>query len=223
MFNDIANRYDLLNHMLSFGIDRRWRRKLIRRLPAESKIALLDVATGTGDLAIAAAASTQCIITATDIAEKMMEAGRRKVESAGLTNRITFLKADAEALPFEEAAFDAVMAAFGVRNFEIPGKGLAEFFRVLKPGGKLLILEFSMPKNKGLRIIYSLYFGRILPLIGRLVSKHPDAYRYLPDSVSDFPFGDAFTSLLIDAGFTRATATPLSGGIATLYEAAKGV
>jgi demethylmenaquinone methyltransferase / 2-methoxy-6-polyprenyl-1,4-benzoquinol methylase len=221
MFNEISGRYDLLNHLLSFGIDRRWRNKLIRRLEHQNPILLLDVATGTGDLAIAAALATNARITATDIAEKMMDGGRKKVASKGLTERISFRKADAEALPFEPNTFDALMVAFGVRNFENLGQGLSEFLRVLRPGGQALILEFSMPASRMLKLVYKLYFGKFLPVIGRMISKHPDAYTYLPDSVDHFPHGEAFASLLSDAGFVHVTQTTLSGGIATLYEGVK--
>jgi demethylmenaquinone methyltransferase / 2-methoxy-6-polyprenyl-1,4-benzoquinol methylase len=218
MFNAISRRYDLLNHLLSFGIDRRWRRKLIARLPAGSKVRVLDVATGTGDLAIAAARHTGAHITATDIAWKMMEQGEKKVLRLGLQNHITFIQADAEALPFEDKTFDALMVAFGVRNFEHLDKGLHEFFRVLKPGSKVLVLEFSMPRNIMIRALYRLYFGRILPVIGKLVSRHPDAYRYLPESVDLFPYGDAFLDHLQKAGFVQSGHWTLSGGIAMLYE-----
>lgn len=219
MFNDISGRYDLLNHLLSFGIDRRWRRRLIRRLDSNSEMALLDLATGTGDLAIAAALRTKATITATDIAEKMMEVGRRKVERRGLQGRITFIRAEAESLPFPDASFDAAMVAFGVRNFWDLEKGLSEIRRVLKPGGKLLLLEFSMPQNRLVRMIYKTYFGKVLPLIGRIVSKHREAYNYLPDSVQQFPYGDALVGLLKTAGFVNADYKSLSGGIAMLYEA----
>lgn len=219
MFNDISGRYDLLNHLLSFGVDRRWRRRLIRRLNSDTEMALLDVATGTGDLAIAAALRTRATITATDIAEKMMDAGRRKVERKGLSERITFQRAEAEELPFPDDSFDAAMVAFGVRNFWDLEKGLSEIRRVLKSGGKLLVLEFSMPRNRLVRLIYRTYFGKVLPLIGRLISKHPDAYNYLPDSVQQFPYGDALVGLLKTAGFVNADYQSLSGGIAMLYEA----
>lgn len=219
MFNDISGRYDLLNHLLSFGIDKRWRKKLISRLNSDTEITLLDLATGTGDLAIAAAQATNATITGADISSKMMEAGARKVEKRGLEGRITFVKAEAEELPFADSTFDAAMVAFGVRNFWDLEQGLREIRRVLKPGGKLLVLEFSMPQNRVLKLLYRFYFGKVLPLIGRLVSKHPDAYNYLPDSVDRFPYGEAFLAHLSGAGFINGTTTPLSGGIAMLYEA----
>lgn len=218
MFNNISGRYDLLNHLLSFGIDRRWRSRLIKRLDFADKFSLLDVATGTGDLAIAAALKTEADITATDIADSMMEAGRRKVEKRNLSDRITFVRAEAENLPFADSSFDAVIVAFGVRNFGDPEAGLREIHRVLKPHGKFLVLEFGMPRNFLLRTFYRFYFRKILPLAGRIVSGHFNAYSYLPESVEKFPHGDDFVALLNDAGFTNAGFTPLSGGIAMLYE-----
>lgn len=219
MFNNISGRYDLLNHLLSFGIDRRWRSRLIKRLDFADKFSLLDVATGTGDLAIAAALKTEADIIATDIADSMMEAGRRKVEKRKLSVRIRFVKAEAEALHFDDSSFDAVMVAFGVRNFDDPEAGLKEFRRVLKPQGKLLVLEFGMPPNIFLKTFYRFYFRKVLPLAGRIVSGHRNAYSYLPESVDKFPHGDDFVALLRTAGFGQASCTKLSGGIAMLYEA----
>jgi demethylmenaquinone methyltransferase/2-methoxy-6-polyprenyl-1,4-benzoquinol methylase len=219
MFNDISARYDLLNHLLSFGIDRRWRRRLIRRLQQGDPSKVLDVATGTGDLAIAAARNTQAQITGVDISVGMMARGQTKVAAAGLSPRIMFVEGAAEVLPFGNGTFDAVMVAFGVRNFADLPQGLHEFFRVLKPGGKVLILEFSMPENNLLGALYRFYFRSILPRIGRAISGHPEAYSYLPDSVKQFPYGDSFLAHLSRAGFDQCTASPLSGGIASLYEA----
>ncbi len=223
MFNDISHKYDMLNNLLSLGIDRSWRRKLIGRLERKQAIHLLDVATGTGDLAIAAALSTQATITATDIAEKMMEVGRLKADKLNLNGRIRFQRADAESLPFPDNTFDALMVGFGIRNFHHFGQGLLELHRVLKPGGQLLILEFSMPANPLLSKCFKLYFGKILPKVGRFISKHPDAYNYLPESVKEFPYGHQFVKCLQRAGFETAHFTTLSSGIAMLYEAYAGV
>ena len=221
MFNDISARYDLLNHLLSFGIDRRWRKRLIRRLQQTDPQKVLDVATGTGDLAITAALRTRASITGADISAGMMNKGKRKVDAAGLSGRIQFIEGAAESLPFSDGTYDAVMVAFGVRNFADLQQGLNEFFRVLKPGGKVLILEFSMPENNLLGALYRFYFRSILPRIGRAVSGHPEAYSYLPDSVTSFPYGEAFLKHLSDAGFMRCSGKPLSGGIAALYEAVR--
>jgi demethylmenaquinone methyltransferase / 2-methoxy-6-polyprenyl-1,4-benzoquinol methylase len=218
MFNDISGRYDLLNHLLSFGIDRRWRRRLILRLLEGDPAKVLDVATGTGDLAIAATRSTQAQITGVDISVGMMARGQTKVAAANLSPRIMFVEGAAEMLPFSDNTFDAVMVAFGVRNFADLPQGLNEFFRVLKPGGKVLILEFSMPENNLLGALYRFYFSKVLPRIGRIISGHPEAYSYLPDSVKQFPYGAAFLAYLSRAGFDQCTTTPLSGGIASLYE-----
>jgi len=222
MFNDISTKYDMLNNLLSLGIDKRWRRRLIGRLDQERELHLLDVATGTGDLAIAAALSTKAVITATDIAEKMMEVGRRKADKLGLNGRIIFQKANAEKLPFPDNTFDALMVGFGVRNFLHFGQGMRELHRVLKPGGQLLVLEFSMPANPMLSKLFRLYFGTILPKVGKLISRHPDAYNYLPESVKEFPFGPQFIKCLQTAGFKTAEYTILSSGIAMLYEARAG-
>ncbi len=218
MFNDISPRYDFLNHFLSMGIDRRWRNRLIRKLRTLDPETVLDVATGTGDLAIAAAKATRAHITATDIAEKMMAIGKNKTAEKGLSDRIRFMKADAEALPFEDESFDVVMVAFGVRNFTDLERGLGELYRVLRPGGKVFILEFSMPRKRIIRACYRFYFGGLLPVIGRIVSRHPDAYRYLPDSVDRFPNGDSLLKHMQNAGFSRTSHQPLSCGIASLYE-----
>lgn len=217
MFNAISPRYDFLNHILSLGIDRRWRRKLIQRISPDTTT-ILDVATGTGDLAIAAAKSTHAHIMATDIAEKMMAYGIQKARNEGLQDRITFSKAAAESLPFGDHSFDTVMVAFGIRNFGDPVQGLKEFRRVLKPGGMLLVLEFSMPKNPLIKTLYRFYFGRILPWIGGRISKNHEAYRYLPESVDQFPYGEHFTSMMCQASFVKTTFTPMTGNIAMLYE-----
>ncbi|HRZ42243.1 MAG TPA: bifunctional demethylmenaquinone methyltransferase/2-methoxy-6-polyprenyl-1,4-benzoquinol methylase UbiE [Bacteroidales bacterium] len=221
MFNDISERYDLLNHLLSFGIDQRWRKKLVKRLALLHPGEVLDVATGTGDLALAVAKVTKARITGTDIAEKMLEIASRKISDRGMAERIRFVHADGESLPFEDHSFDAVTIAFGIRNFENPLAGLHEFYRVLKPGGQVFILEFSMPESRLIRWLYTLYFGRILPKIGRWISKHPQAYTYLPDSVEAFPYGDRFCRMMQEASFQVTESKSLSGGIAMLYTGVK--
>lgn len=217
MFNDISDRYDLLNHLLSFGIDRRWRKVLVKKLAKTHPGEVLDVATGTGDLALAVALATQARITGTDIAEKMLEIAEKKTSKRGLAARIRFVAADGESLPFDDQSFDAVTIAFGIRNFEDPLAGIQEFFRVLKPGGNVYILEFAMPRSPIVRWFYRGYFGKILPKIGSWISKHPQAYSYLPDSVEAFPHGESFLRMMLQAEFTGLKAIPLSGGIAMLY------
>lgn len=220
MFDGIAARYDLLNHLLSMGIDKGWRRKAIREVAAINPKTILDVATGTGDLAIAAAKKLpDAQITGVDISVGMLEVGRKKMAAQGLN--ITMLEGDSERLPFADASFDAVMCAYGVRNFENLEAGLRDMARVLRPGGKLAILEFSRPKAFPMSQIYNFYFKAILPTIGRLVSKHSSAYTYLPASVAVFPEGADFLEILKRAGFSKVAAWPLTFGITTLYTASR--
>jgi demethylmenaquinone methyltransferase/2-methoxy-6-polyprenyl-1,4-benzoquinol methylase len=220
-FDDIAPWYDFLNHFLSLGIDRQWRKKLIRKLPEGPGIHVLDVATGTADLAILAARKKSCRVSACDISRKMMAIGKKKAKAKGLDGQIEMIWASAEDLPFDSNHFDAVMVAFGVRNFVSLENGLAEMYRVVKPGGNLLVLEFSTPRNPLLRAIYLLYFRRVLPVLGGLLSKNRKAYDYLPESVLKFPQGETFMRLLETTGFKRTDTQPLTGGIATLYTAYK--
>jgi demethylmenaquinone methyltransferase/2-methoxy-6-polyprenyl-1,4-benzoquinol methylase len=220
MFDGIASRYDLLNHLLSLGIDRGWRKKAIREVKSIQPKDILDVATGTGDLAIAAAkALPESRITGVDISVGMLEVGRSKLAEQQLSGQITLQEADSEALPFPDAAFDAVMCAYGVRNFEHLEAGLKEMKRVLRPGGKLVILEFSRPKAFPMVQLYGFYFKAILPLIGRLVSRHSKAYTYLPESVAVFPEGTDFCRILEKSGFKNPKARPLTFGVTTLYTA----
>lgn len=220
MFDTISPRYDLLNHLLSFGVDRSWRRSLVRMVKRSGAVDILDEATGTGDLAIMMARSIPAArITGTDISEGMLAVGRAKVARSGYgtPERITLKREDAENLSFAGGTFDAVTAAFGVRNFEDIPAGLAEMFRVLKPGGGVYILEFGPPRNKIFGALYRFYFHRILPLLGAAVSKNKAAYRYLPESVDGFPYGAPFVGMMAAAGFTRCGFRNLSGGIAQLY------
>ncbi|MBS1615203.1 MAG: bifunctional demethylmenaquinone methyltransferase/2-methoxy-6-polyprenyl-1,4-benzoquinol methylase UbiE [Bacteroidetes bacterium] len=222
MFDGIAPRYDLLNHLLSLGIDKRWRRKAIRSIVAAEPRQILDVATGTGDLAVAASKRfPQANITGVDISAGMLEIGRKKMAEFGLSERVVLLQADSEQLPFAEKAFDAVICAYGVRNFEHLEAGLQEMCRVMRPGGRLAILEFSKPKAFPFSQLYRFYFRFILPFVGRMVSRHSKAYTYLPESVAAFPEGEAFLEILNRCGFSQAKAKPLSFGITTLYVAVK--
>jgi demethylmenaquinone methyltransferase/2-methoxy-6-polyprenyl-1,4-benzoquinol methylase len=217
MFNNIAPRYDLLNHVLSMGIDKSWRKKAVKLLKNEKHELLLDVATGTADFAIAASALHPGKIEGVDIAEKMLDAGRKKIIKLGLENMISLSKADSENLPFADNTFDAVTVGFGVRNFENLDKGLAEIFRVLKPGGTSLVLEFSNPVAFPVKQLYNMYFNYILPWVGRAVSKDNAAYSYLPESVKAFPSGNGFLTVYEKAGFSGASFIPLTFGIASIY------
>ena len=222
MFDGIAPRYDLLNHLLSLGIDKGWRRKAIRTLEAAQPKAILDVATGTGDLAIAASKHfPEAQITGVDISAGMLEIGRKKLAGLGLSGRIAMQQADSEQLPFGNDEFDAVICAYGVRNFENLEAGLREMQRVLRPGGRLAVLEFSKPKAFPFAQLYRFYFRFILPLVGRIVSRHSKAYTYLPESVAAFPEGKDFLQILARCGFSGAKARPLTFGITTLYTATK--
>jgi demethylmenaquinone methyltransferase / 2-methoxy-6-polyprenyl-1,4-benzoquinol methylase len=221
MFNSISGRYDFLNHFLSLGIDIRWRKKAIRFLREQKPKTILDVATGTGDFAIEALTLNPDKIIGVDISEGMLEVGKRKIRSLGLENKITLQLADSENLPFPDNFFDAVIVAFGVRNFEDLDKGLKEIFRVVKTGGSLVVLEFSKPKAFPLKQFYYFYFKFVLPVVGKLVSRDKAAYTYLPESVQAFPDGEDFLKRLVQAGFSSVSANPLSFGISSLYTAKK--
>ncbi len=222
MFDRIAFRYDFLNRVLSFGIDRGWRRRTVRSVQADRPETILDVATGTGDLAIGLARAlpgTQ--VTGVDLAPAMLAVGRRKVARKRIAGVAALLEGDAENLPFEAGSFEAVTAGFGVRNFgDIPA-GLAEMHRVLRPDGSVHILEFSMPPGRIFGKLYVFYFRRLLPFIGGVISGEGRAYRYLQQSVEDFPYGDRFAGLMEQAGFTNITQTPLTRGLAIIYRGVK--
>jgi len=221
MFNNIAHRYDFLNHFLSAGIDYSWRRKAIRMLGESHPKTILDVATGTADLAIEAVKIHPEHITGIDIAEDMLAIGRKKIIKKKLSRLITLEAGDSEALKFEDDTFDAAMVAFGVRNFENLEKGLSEMYRVLNKGGIVLVLEFSKPKNFPVKQLYNFYFRYILPFFGRIISGDKDAYVYLPDSVGEFPHGKAFLNILSNVGFKDPVYKPLTFGIASVYTGKK--
>ncbi len=221
MFNNISGRYDFLNHFLSAGIDVVWRRKAIKLLQERQPKNILDVATGTGDFAIEALQLKPEKIIGVDISDGMLTVGRKKMLTKGYSDIIQLIHGDSENLPFEENKFDAAIVAFGVRNFENLEKGLSEIIRVLKPGGKLVVLEFSKPTRFPFKQVYTLYFKAILPLIGRIVSKDKSAYTYLPASVDAFPDGSKFTTILTKVGFNNTTCKPLTFGISSLYTGSK--
>jgi demethylmenaquinone methyltransferase/2-methoxy-6-polyprenyl-1,4-benzoquinol methylase len=221
MFNDIAPRYDFLNHFLSAGIDIQWRKKVRKHLAAFKPNMILDVATGTGDLAIELSKLKPEKIIAVDIADEMLAFGRKKIKSNPLEEIIEFSNGDSENLPFENDTFDAVTVAFGVRNYETLQNGLKEMVRVMKPGGRVAILEFSKPKKFPFKQIYNFYFSFILPIFGKVVSKHNNAYTYLPDSVQKFAEDQAFIEEMEKAGYKETGQTRLTMGIATLYYGTK--
>lgn len=221
MFDHIAPKYDFLNHLLSLGIDKLWRKKAVRLLKAYRPSRILDVATGTGDFAIAAAKISPDEIVGFDLSEQMIRVGEEKVKRLGLEPVIHFQKGDSEDMPFASESFDAITVAFGVRNFENLQKGLSEFKRVLKPGGVAVILEFSKPRYFPFKQLYQFYFFRILPFIGGLVSKDSPAYSYLPESVMAFPDDRDFLNILRQVGFSKLSQYRLSLGIATIYLAEK--
>ncbi len=222
MFNAISPKYDALNRILSAGIDQSWRRKTLREIRATGALNLLDVATGTADLALALAKGIPgSRVVGVDISAGMLELGRSKVRARDLEGRVRLDLGDGEQLPYEESSFGAVTVAFGVRNFENLEQGLRDMRRVLEPGGTLAVLEFSQPTAWPLRSLYLFYFKNILPRIGRLVSKDASAYTYLPNSVQAFPYGEAFAAKLREAGFKSVRVRPLTFGIASLYLAIK--
>lgn len=222
MFDSISGRYDLLNRLLSMGTDVRWRKRAVREIGRRtSPRQILDVATGTGDLAVTALMLNPGKVTGIDISDRMLEVGREKMNRLKLNDRIELLTGDSESISFGDLTFDAVMCAFGVRNFENTVKGLSEMFRVLNHGGVVMILEFSRPSWFPLKQIYGFYFRRILPWIGRRISGDREAYSYLPDSVMSFPDNEAFLSLLTGVGFSKVKQIRLSGGIASIYSGEK--
>ena len=223
MFDNIAPYYDMLNRVLSLGIDQRWRRAMIHELAAVPHAQLLDVATGTADVAIALRKQLPGVehIVGLDLSHEMLEIGRQKIAKRNYSADIDMIQGDSEALPFEADRFDAITVAFGVRNFENLEAGLREMHRVLKPGGKLVVLEFSRPTVFPLKQGFNFYFKNILPQIGKWQSKDPRAYEYLYESVQAFPDGADFTAVLNRCGFDERTADPQTFGICSLYTGIK--
>jgi len=221
MFDNISRRYDLLNGLLSLGVHRYWRNALVKSVQPVQGKNIIDVATGTADVALGLAKYHPLKVTGTDISEEMMNVGRAKVSRKGLENIIGFMKASAEQLPFDDNKFDVATVAYGVRNFENTERGIREIFRVLKPGAQIAVLEFSRPKTFPIKQIFTFYFKRILPLVGRLIAKDTRAYTYLPESVQEFPEGEAFLRILQSQGFIKTRCKALTFGIASLYTAYK--
>jgi len=221
MFDNIAPKYDFLNHFLSFGIDKIWRRKAIRLLMKYNPANILDVATGTGDFGIESLKTGAQKVVGVDISEEMLAVGRVKIEKLGLGNRIVLQQGDSEELKFSDNSFDAVTVAFGVRNFENLSKGIDEIFRVLKPGGIVCVLEFSKPRYFPVKQLYTFYSFYILPFWGRLFSNDKSAYRYLPESVEVFPDGEDFLAVLMKSGFTQTIQHRQTFGVATIYTGIK--
>lgn len=222
MFDNIAPKYDFLNQLLSLGIHKGWRKKSVKLLLPLAPKNMLDVATGTGDFAIEANKRLNPDkITGVDISEGMMKIGREKLKKLKLDHKIDLVIGDSESLPFAEHSFDAITVGFGVRNFENLEKGMAGMFRVLKPGGMLVVLEFSRPRTFPIKQLFNFYFNRVTPFVGKVFSKDNRAYTYLPESVSAFPDGDQFIAIMKKTGFSDCTWQPLTFGIASIYTGTK--
>jgi len=217
MFDNISSRYDFLNHFLSLGIDKIWRRRAVKILSKSKPNNILDIATGTGDFAISLSKLNPKQIIGVDISKGMIEIGKKKLKTKKLDSMIDFKIADSENLPFENNSFDAITVAFGVRNFENLKDGLSEMLRVSKPTGKTIILEFSKPKKFPTKHLFNFYSKRVIPFFGRLISKDKRAYAYLPESVDAFPEGNDFIAIMKEIGYNEIKSWRLSGGIATIY------
>ena len=222
MFNNISKEYDILNRVISFGIDVSWRKKIVKILKSKNPSTILDVATGTGDLAIAMAKTNANKIIGLDISKGMLDVGIEKIKKKNLNNTIDMVIGDSENLKYEDNFFDAVTVSFGVRNFESLDSGLSEIFRVLKPNGSLVILETSNPTKFPFKQFYRFYSKFILPTIGKIFSKDKVAYNYLSESSAEFPYGEKFNNILKKIGFTNVVDFPQTFGVATIYVASKG-
>jgi demethylmenaquinone methyltransferase / 2-methoxy-6-polyprenyl-1,4-benzoquinol methylase len=221
MFDNISKRYDFLNHFLSLGIDKIWRKKAVKMLREIQPKKILDLATGTGDFAIASLKLNPTEIVGMDISDGMLDVGRVKMKKNGYDSIISMRNGDSENLPFEDNYFDALTVGFGVRNYENLEKGLAEMLRVVRPGGKLVILEFSKPKKFPVKQYYAFHSKYIIPFFGKRISKDSSAYAYLPESVAAFPEGKNFENILVKLGYKDVKAKLVSGGIATIYSGIK--
>lgn len=221
MFDNISGKYDFLNHFLSFGIDKIWRRKAVNMLEAQAPKKILDIATGTGDFAISMLRLHPEKIVGLDLSNGMLEVGRKKIAQKGWQDRIQMVQGDSEDLPFEDNTFDAITVAFGVRNFENLRAGLSEMLRVANPGAKIVILEFSKPTKFPIKQVFGIYSKKVIPFLGEKISKDRQAYAYLPESVAAFPEGEDFLRILDELGYRNTGQKRLSGGIATIYHGHK--
>lgn len=221
MFDTISTNYDGLNRVISFGIDVKWRKKVVKIVERSNPDKVLDIATGTGDLAINLAKTGASKIVGLDLSEGMLDVGRKKIANKKLSEKIEMVQGDSENLPFEDNSFDAITVAFGVRNFENLKKGLEEILRVLKPGGVFVILETSVPTKFPFKQGYNFYTKNLLPLIGKLFSKDRDAYSYLSESAAAFPYGEKLNNILRKTGFKEVENKPQTLGVATIYVASK--
>ncbi len=218
IFDDIAPTYDSLNRTLSMGIDVYWRHQIKKNLPQHKNIHVLDLATGTADVPLVLAKASQVErIQGLDLSEKMVEIGKEKVKKANLQGKISLGIGDGCNLPVQDNQYDATTVSFGIRNFPSTLKGLQEMYRILKPGGRAMVMEFSLPTNPIVKMVYLFYFRHVLPFIGNLFSGHGDAYSYLNQTVEDYPYGEAFLNIMREAGFKTPKAITLTFGIATLY------
>lgn len=221
MFDTISTNYDGLNRVISFGIDVKWRNKVVAIVKETLPKKVLDIATGTGDLAINLVKTGASEVVGLDLSEGMLSVGRKKIAEKNLTDKIEMVQGDSEALPFEDNSFDAITVAFGIRNFEDLEKGLEEILRVLKPGGIFVILETSVPTRFPYKQGYKFYSRNLLPLIGKLFSKDRDAYSYLSESAAAFPYGEEMNNILRKIGFSKVEDKPQTMGVATIYTASK--
>jgi len=221
MFDTISENYDGLNRVISFGIDIKWRKKVLKLVADQNPKSILDIATGTGDLAILMTQTNAERIIGLDISAGMLDVGKHKIKQKKLDHRIEMVLGDSEKIPYEDASFDAITVAFGVRNFEDLEKGLSEILRVLKPNGVFVILETSIPEKFPYKQGYKFYSNNVLPLIGRMFSKDNAAYGYLSESAANFPYGEALNNILRKIGFIEVTAMPQTFGVATIYKATK--
>ena len=221
MFDTISENYDGLNRVISFGIDTSWRKKVIQLVTKTQPKNALDIATGTGDLAISMAQEGIPKVVGLDLSEGMLKVGRKKIANSSLANKLELIQGDSEALPFEEDSFDAITVAFGVRNFETLENGLKEIYRVLKPGGIFVVLETSVPTKFPFKQGYNIHCKYILPTIGKIFSKDKVAYKYLSDSAAVFPYGEKFNNILKNIGFINVKDKPQTFGVATIYTASK--
>ncbi len=221
MFNNISAKYDFLNHFLSLGIDKLWRKKAVKILRSVNPTRILDIATGTGDFALESLVLKPTQIVGLDISSGMLEHGRVKMKKKGVDHIITMQQGDSEDIPYEDNYFDGLTVGFGVRNFENLEKGLGEMLRVVRPGGKLIILEFSKPKKFPIKQLFAFYSKNIIPILGKSISKDSNAYTYLPESVAAFPEGKNFENILAKVGYKDISSTLVSGGIATIYAGTK--